>query len=288
MGSPCELRFFGDDTGLLESVARKAIERIEGLEKKYSRYLQDSVITAINLSAGKNPVSIDEETYYLLQYAATCFNQSDGLFDVTSGVLRSLWRKDMQRLPSRTELESCLVKVGFNKIQLQEGSVYLPLKGMEIDFGGVVKEYTSDVVAGLAQTLGVDAGVVNLGGDLNCFGRHPFETVWSIGIAHPQDPSSPIATINIDSGSVTTSGSYERFFEVGGERYSHLLDPRTGWPVKGMMSVSIVAEQAVVAGSLASIAMLKDKEDAISWLESLEVPFLAVDQDCNCYGDIVA
>ena len=286
MGSPCEFRFYGSDSNQLECAVTQCLLRIQDLEAKYSRYLDASIVSMINESAGCSEVLIDEETYYLLRYAAACFEQSDGLFDITSGVLRKVWNKEIKTLPSEERIDSCLKKVGFQKLVFTEDSAYLPITGMELDFGGIVKEYASDVISNQAQSLGVTAGIVNLGGDLSCFGQAPEHSFWQIGIAHPKDSKRAIAEINIPSGAITTSGCYERYFEIDEHRFSHLLDPRSGWPVEGLMSVSIVADQAVVAGSLTTISMLKPEDEALHWLESLNVPFLAIDRHLNKHGSL--
>ena len=151
MGCPCELRFDADSKEAFSRAIEPCLREIRRFEAKYSRYLPESVTSAINRAAGANSVPIDEETASILKYAAVCHEQSDGLFDITSGVFRHVWHPQRTTLPSRQELDACAAKVGWDKVQFSEQEVFLPVSGMELDFGGVVKEYAADaavVVAG--------------------------------------------------------------------------------------------------------------------------------------------
>lgn len=284
MGCPCELHFHADTDQALARAVRRCVREIQRFEKKYSRYLLHSVTNTINRAAGRTCVRIDRETASLLHYAAVCYEQSDGLFDITSGVLRQVWHRRRTTLPSQGELEACIDKVGWDKVQLADRSVYLPVPGMELDFGGVVKEYAADAAAILARKFGIRHGLINLGGDICIVGPQPDGQPWPVGIVHPQHTDSAIATLTLAQGALTTSGRYERYVEIDGRRYSHLLDPRTGWPVEGLLSVSVVASQAIVAGSIATVALLHPQDRGLDWLERCVVPYLAVDPRLHCYG----
>ena len=287
MGCPCELRFATDTEDAFTLVARQCHHEIERFENKYSRYRPDSVTSAINRAAGRSAVAIDPETASILKYAAVCHEQSEGLFDITSGVFRQVWHRERTTLPQQSELDACLEKTGWDKVQYSGTQVYLPLAGMELDFGGVVKEYAADAAAIIAERAGIRHGLVNLGGDIRIVGPQPDGRPWPIGIVHPLKKDSAIATVPLIEGALTTSGGYERFVEIGGRRYSHLIDPRTGWPVEGLLSVSVVAGQAVVAGSIASIALLQRPDAGLAWLERCGVPYLAVDTQLKCHGHLL-
>lgn len=288
MGCPCELRLFSDDVAVAIDGTKQCIEEALRLERKYSRYLHDSVTTTINRAAGQSAVVVDTETAALLEYSNACFDQSNGLFDITSGGLRRIWHQSMTGLPSTEDIEQCLTLVGWDKVQLDEGSVFLPIEDMELDFGGVVKEYAADSLAEIARSCGIQHGLINMGGDIRIIGPQPDGSPWLIGIVHPTVPDAAIATINVDSGALTTSGSYERFFEVEGKKYSHLINPKTGWPVDGLLSVSIAAPLAVVAGIIASIASLNNEQDGIAFLDECELSYLAIDQNLISHGRIPA
>ena len=288
LGCPCELRFHAHTKQVFARAAERCLREIRRFERKYSRYLPDSVTSAINRAAGSEPVAIDAETVAILKYAAVCYEQSGGLFDITSGVFRRVWHRRRRSLPAQGELDDCLAKVGWEKVEVSENRIYLPSRGMELDFGGVVKEYAADAAAMIARRAGIHHGLVNLGGDVCLAGPQPDGKPWTVGIVHPLRTDTALATVSLPEGALTTSGGYERFVEIDGERYSHLIDPRTGWPVESLLSVSVAAGQAIVAGSIASIALLHPPADGLDWLERCGAPYLAVDADMNCYGHLTA
>ena len=284
MGCPCELRFDADSEEAFSRAIEPCLREIRRFETKYSRYLPNSVTNAINRAAGVSAVPIDEETASILKYAAVCHEQSDGLFDITSGAFRRVWHPERRTPPSRQELEASAARVGWDKVQFSEREVFLPLPGMELDFGGVVKEYAADSAAMVAGKAGLHHGLINLGGDIRIVGPQANGRPWPIGIVHPLRTDTAVATLSLAEGAVTTSGGYERFVEIEGRRYSHLIDPRNGWPVDGLLSVSVVASQAVVAGSIATVALLQPQVDGLNWLERCGVPYLAVDPELRCHG----
>ena len=287
MGCPCELRFHADSKPAFDRAARKCVAEIRRFERKFSRFRPDSMTSRINRAAGVAPVSIDTETAAILKYAAVCHEQSGGLFDMTSGVLRRVWNRKRTALPTQDELDACLALVGWGKVVCSEDQVYLPIAGMELDFGGVVKEYAADAAAIVARQVGIRHGLINLGGDICVVGPQPGGDPWRVGIVHPVNTESALAAVSLTEGALTTSGSYERYVEIESARYSHLIDPNTGWPVEGLLSVSVAAPQAVVAGSVASIALLQPPEDGLNWLARCDLSFLAVDSRLNCYGHLM-
>ena len=287
MGCPCELRFYADKKQTAEWVAEQCIAEARRFEQKYSRYLEDSITTHINHSAGERPVEIDQETYAILHYAQVCYEQSNGLFDITSGVLRKVWNRERRSLPSNSELQATVELVGWNKVELDDDTVYLPMRGMELDFGGVVKEYVADALTVMAKSNAIQHGLVNLGGDISIIGSQVNGDAWSIGIAHPTEPDTAIAVIQLSSGAITTSGGYERYFDIDNKHYSHLINPKTGWPVESLLSVSVVADKAIVAGSISSIALLNGEVAGLAWLASCDSAYLAVDCALTCHGDLV-
>jgi len=286
MGCPCELRLAAADRSLANEVAVICTSESQRFESKYSRYLTDSVTSQVNNASGLHPVTIDPEVAAILDYSGVCYVQSEGLFDITSGVLRQLWNKNMRRLPTDSELEFYLDKVGWKKVEISANEVFLPIKGMQLDFGGVVKEYVADVLAAKARSMGIEHGLINLGGDICIIGPQPDGTPWSIGITHPTEGNSAIAIIELSEGAVTTSGGYERYFDIDGLRYSHLINPETGWPVEGLLSASVAAPTSIVAGSLTSIALLKTPEDGLRFLEECATPYFAVDQQLGYHGSL--
>lgn len=287
MGGPCRFRIEHAE----EAQALRAIESAEAevrrLEQKYSRYLADSITTTINEAAGSGQaVSIDAETGGLLHYADTLYRESEGLFDLTSGILRKAWDFKSGRLPSAAEIAGLLPLIGWQQVQWDATSVALPLAGMEIDFGGCVKEYACDSVAAVLRRLGIQHALVDLSGDMAAIGSRSDGQAWSIGIRHPSDRGSAIAQIPLRGGGLASSGDYQRCIEIEGKRYGHILNPQTGWPSHGLIAVSIAAEQCLVAGSTATIAMLKPMPEALEWLRALGISWLAVDARLQCHGTL--
>lgn len=253
------------------------------LENKYSRYLPNSLVNQINDRAGSGQqLSLDAETWQLMLYANTAYEQSNGLFDITSGILRTAWdftHSENPKLPTQKILTSLLAQIGWNKLTLHKTSFCLPLPGMQIDFGGIVKEYAADCLNAIIKQHNISSGLVDLAGDMKIIGPHPNGDPWMIGIRNPNQPEQALAQIPMTSGGIASSGDYARCFELDGRRYSHILNPKTGWPISGLAAVSVWAEQCVVAGSIATIAMLKGENAGIQWLHELGVPFISINHE---------
>lgn len=261
-------------------VARAALaeglREVLRIERKYSRYRDDSVVSRINAAAGGAPVACDEETRQLLDYADALHLQSGGLFDISSGILRRAWDFKAARVPGEAELAPLLAKVGWGRVEREGGTIRLPEPGMEIDFGGFGKEYAADRAAAVLARAGIAHGYVNLGGDIHALGPRPDGAPWEIGVRHPRDPDALVASIPLSRGALATSGDYQRFFEDGGRRYCHVLDPRSGQPVSWWASVTAVAPLAVMAGSVTTITMLKQSA-GLDFLVSTGLAYLCVD-----------
>lgn len=277
MGSQCEIRLIAANAYLAQQSANVAIQEVRRIECKYSRYRSDSVLSQINQASGYQAIAIDQETHELINYADTLYQLSSGLFDISSGVLRQVWDFKQARIPHTEKIESCLNNLGWDKVRFDEKQIYLSQTGMEIDFGGIAKEYAVDRVAKLLEELGCTHALVNLGGDIRAIGTQLDGQAWVIGIQNPRLEKLTCASISITQGALATSGDYERFFEIDGVRYCHLLNPKTGFPVRYWQSVSILAPLAIAAGSIASIAMLME-EKAITWLQQQHVAYFAIDQ----------
>jgi thiamine biosynthesis lipoprotein len=285
MGSPCELQFFAGSEAQSRKIAGLAMADIERLEQRYSRYRDDSLLSAINrVAAAGGSMCVDEETAGLFTYAETCYRESDGLFDITSGLLRRAWRFDGGQLPDQAQIDGLLKRVGWHRLRWTPPTLeFAP--GMEIDFGGIVKEYAVDRVATLCREAGARHGIVNLGGDVRIIGPRPDGQPWRIGIQHPRRRGAVMESLAIHQGSVASSGDYERCIVVEGVRYGHVLNPRTGWPVRHLASVSVLADLCVVAGSASTIAMLKEG-DGPAWLAGLGLPCFWVDVHGNTGGSL--
>jgi thiamine biosynthesis lipoprotein len=277
MGSPCEIQLFAKNHVEAKRVANIAIEDVNRLETRYSRYKSDSFLSEINrVATTGGTITVDEETAGLLNYAVACYEQSDGLFDITSGILRRAWNFKTGILPDEHQIQELLEKVGWHKLRWNPPVLEFPIAGMEVDFGGVVKEYAVDRAAALCWQTGIKQGIVNLGGDIKIIGPRSDGLPWNIGIRHPRNKEALIKTIALHKGALASSGDYERCIVVEGVRYGHVLNPKTGWPVRHLAAVSVVGDFCVVAGSASTIAMLKEDEGP-GWLEELGLPHLWVD-----------
>lgn len=277
MASPCEVLVDGggarEARGLVELAAREAWR----IERTFSRYRDDNVVHRINTSGGR-PLDVDAETARLLDFAERCHALSDGLFDVTSGVLRRAWSSGASlRVPDEDEVRPLLALVGWQRVSWQRPRLTLPA-GMQIDFGGIGKEYAVDRVLALLAARSEHPVLVNFGGDLHASGP-PASGAWQVGIesvrATDADPSRTAAsgTVALRRGAMATSGDAWRHATKDGVRHGHVLSPLTGWPVPDApRSVTVMAESCTQAGLLATLGLLKGA-DAESFLEAEGVTF---------------
>ena len=288
MGSHCELRLYSSDEMAASICARGAIEDVQRLDRKYSSYRADSFVAEVNRAAMAGAaVDVDAESATLLDYAAMCFEQSDGLFDITSGVLREAWDFERAALPDRQALHALLARVGWSKLHWRRPTLAFGVAGMALDFGGIVKEYAADRAAVMCIEAGFRHGLVDLGGDIRIVGPHPDGSPWTVGIQHPRRPHEVMASIDLAHGAIATSGDYERFIEIDGERYGHILSPKTGMPVRSLAGVSVVADECVVAGSATTIAMLMESLGP-TWLAELGLPHVFMDREMRIGGTLAS
>lgn len=286
MGTPCDLQLYAQSPSQAQQVIQLVVNDILRLEARYSRYRQDSLLSEINrVAAQGGSLTVDAETASLLNYAHTCYLQSEGLFDITSGILRQAWRFEQASLPSQAHLEDLLTKVGWDKVFWQEPRLEFTLPGIELDFGGIVKEYAADRAVSLCWAEDIRHGFVNLGGDIKVIGPRPEQQPWCIGIRDPQKPTATLRNVFLRSGAIASSGDYERCIRIDNKRYAHVLNPYTGWPVQYLSAVSVVAEFCVLAGSVATIAMLK-ADAGPQWLAELGLAHLWVNELGECGGDL--
>ncbi len=276
MGSACEVVLASHTQNEAESMAKLAIDEVLRIERKYSRYTTDSIIAKINQQAGRGALQCDDETWALFQFATQLFDKSDGLFDITSGVLRQAWDFKKPEVPTSQKLEALLPLVGWQNVVLQDQSIALPLAGMEVDLGGFGKEYAADRAAQVLKEKGVTHGYVNLAGDMRFLGPKPTGEPWMIGIQDPRARDQVVATLPITQGGLATSGDYERYFELNGQRYCHVLNPKTGMPVSYWRSVSVTSPATVVSGCTTTMVMLKEA-DGLAFLQATGFDFFAID-----------
>ena len=266
MATPCEIRIETPDRDMAAKAAAAAMAVASRIEDKFSRYRSDSIVSRINSARGQM-VEVDKETARLLDFAAQCFEISEGLFDITSGVLRRAWTFDgSDRLPEPAAVEALRPLVGWQKVTWRKPYFTLP-DGMEIDLGGLAKEYAVDRALAEARMVCGAPLLVNFGGDLAVSGPRANGQRWHVAIASVERDGEMSAMLDLAQGGLATSGDARRFLLKDGVRYSHILDPRTGWPVKNApRSVTVAAASCVEAGLTATLAMLHGA-DAEEFLE---------------------
>ena len=257
MASPCEVLLPSTTapTAALELGALVAQEAWR-VEKKFSRYRGDSVTAWIHENRG-TAIEVDRETASLIDFAGRCFELSGGLFDVTSGVLRYAWKFDgSDRIPEPAAVERLLPRVGFKKLQWQSPRLLLP-DGMELDFGGIGKEYAVDRAYDSLAVRCSAPFLINFGGDLRA-NRPPSHGPWQVGIERPDTDRRATMILDLKHGALATSGDARRFLLKDGVRYGHILDPRTGWPIlHSPRSVTVAASSCTEAGLLSTVALLQ-------------------------------
>jgi thiamine biosynthesis lipoprotein len=255
MASPCEVLVPSMSHQAALAIGAVAAQEAWRIEKKFSRYRDDSVTAWIHRNRGI-AIEVDEETAALMDFASQCFDLSEGLFDITSGVLRRVWRFDgSDRIPDTAAVDALLPLIGFEKLQWNPPRLLLP-EGMELDFGGIGKEYAVDRAYELLAARNTIPLLVNFGGDLRA-NRPPPHGPWQVGIERPDTEREPTLLLDLEQGALATSGDSRRYLLRDGVRYGHILHPRTGWPVLGApRSVTVAASSCTEAGLLATMALL--------------------------------
>jgi FAD:protein FMN transferase len=255
MASPCEILLPSMSHDAALAIGTVAAQEAWRVEKKYSRYRDDSVTTWIHHNRGSS-IEVDEETASLIDFASRCFDLSEGLFDVTSGVLRRAWTFDgSDRIPEAAAIERLLCLVGFDKLQWQPPHLLLPA-GMELDFGGIGKEYAVDRVYQLLAARDWTPFLVNFGGDLRA-NRPPSHGPWQVGIERPDTDREATMVLDLEYGALATSGDSRRYLLKDGVRYGHILNPLTGWPAPDSpRSITVGASSCTEAGLLSTVALL--------------------------------
>ena len=275
MASPCEVLVETENRQYASKLVEIARNEALRIENKFSRYRTDNIIHQINHSTGQ-PVSVDEETANLLDYAQQCYQLCDGLFDVTSGVLRQIWHfNGSDKLAKQSQVDKLLSNIGWDKVTWNRPNIILP-EGMEIDFGGIGKEYAVDQSCQLIMKTSDTSCLINYGGDIRVTTTRSNGQPWIIGVEDPNQldtlkTKSPY--IKLSRGAIATSGDTRKYLLKDGIRYSHVLNPKTGWPVANApRSVTVAANTCTEAGILATLALLHEQH-AEDFLKSEQVTY---------------
>ncbi len=288
MGTPCNVQLYAPGRTVARRVAGMVESEVVRLERKYSRYRSDSFLSRINsIASTGGSLRVDDETARILDYAKACYEQSEGLFDITSGILRHAWDFKLNRIPDKAQVDSLLSRIGLDKLDWDGSTLGFTVPGMELDLGGVVKEFAVDRAAAVCREQDVHHALVNLGGDIQVVGCHYHGDPWSVAVCDPQRPTQPLHSLHLHQGALASSGDYARCITINGRRYGHILNPRTGWPVSCLAAVSVISDLCIVAGSASTIAILKE-QNGKAWLRDLELPHLWTDTEGNSGGTLLS
>jgi len=271
MASPCEILVETRDHVLAKKLIHIAANEAWRIERKFSRYRDDNILYQIHHACG-GPVEIDDELALLLNFSEKCYQLTDGMFDITSGVLRRIWKFDCSdNIPTQKQIDALRLLIGWGKVSWQQPFITLP-EGMELDLGGIGKEYAVDRAAVLISQVSDLPVLINFGGDLYATKPPNSRESWQVGI-ESIGGLNKTGIIQVKSGGIATSGDARRYLERDGIRYSHVLNPKTGWPVQGApKSVTVASPRCTDAGFLSTTAMLNGVA-AKSFLEAQGVPY---------------
>ena len=250
MGTAFTVAAYGDDRGRLQSAIAQALEEAGRLDHMLSNYRPESEWSEVNRLAADQPVHVSKELFDMLAACVEYSRQSEGSFDISVGPLMKVWGfyKGSGHLPHRAEVRGALADVGYQNILLdpKNQTVRFARKGVELDPGGIGKGYAVDRMADLLKEGGIRSALVSGGGSsIYAIGAPPGENGWKVDIKDPKDPSRSVATVYLKDESMSTSGNYEKFFYAEGKLYSHIMDPRTGFPSQGMLSVSLITPRTI-------------------------------------------
>ncbi|NJY63850.1 FAD:protein FMN transferase [Salinimicrobium sp. CDJ15-81-2] len=273
MGSRFEITVIANNKAEADEYIDLAVAEIVRIEKLISSWDPNSQTSKINLNAGLQPVTVDPELFSLLKRAIKISEITDGAFDISYASMDRIWKFDgsMKEMPSEEEIKASVSKVGFKNILLDEknSTVFLKNSGMKIGFGAIGKGYAADMAKDVLLSKGVSGGIINASGDMNTWGKQPDGREWMVAITNPLNKDRAFALLPLREGAVVTSGDYEKFVQFNGVRYSHIINPKTGYPATGIISVSVFAPKAELADALATSVFVLGKEVGLDRIDQL-------------------
>ncbi len=256
LGSPFEITVVATDSVQAKLYTDLAISEVKRIENLVSDWIPTTQISQVNQNAGIKPIKVDQEVFDLVERAIKISKLTSGAFDISYASMDKIWKFDgsMKQMPTEEAIKKSVEKVGYQNIILNptDKTIFLKNKGMKLGLGGIAQGYIADKIKEVLQEKGCTSGLVNVSGDINTWGKQPNGEPWSVGIINPMNKNKVFATFILDDSAVETSGSYEKFVVFNGKRYSHIIDPRTGYPASGIVSVSVFAKQTELADALAT------------------------------------
>lgn len=273
MGSRFDITVVAQDSIEAHSFIDLAVAEITRIEKLISSWDPNSQTSEINDNAGIKAVKVDRELFDLIERSLGISKLTDGAFDISYASIDKIWKFDgsMTKMPSDEEIKSSVSKIGYQNVLLdkENSTVFLVNSGMKIGFGAIGKGYAADKAKKLLLSKGVIAGIINASGDMNTWGKQTNGDPWKVAITNPLDKNKAFALLPINNGAVVTSGNYEKFVLFNGVRYTHIIDPRTGYPATGIISVTVFAPKAELADALATSIFVMGKEIGLNRINQI-------------------
>lgn len=286
MGSQFDITVVAKTTVQANKYIDTAVAEISRIEKLISSWDINSQTSEINRNAGIKAVKVDRELFNLIERGVKISKLTDGAFDISYASMDKIWYFDgsMTELPSEVEIKKSVEKIGYQNIILDkvEHTVFLKLEGMKIGFGAIGKGYAADMAKALLISKGVPSGIINASGDLNTWGTQPNGKDWMVAIVNPLNKKKVFSWMPVNNSAVVTSGNYEKYVTFNNTLYSHIIDPRTGYPATGILSVSIFTKTAELADALATSIFVMGKEIGLDFIDQLKgVECIIVDENNN-------
>ncbi len=288
MGSRFDITVVANDSVQGHIYINDAIEEISRIEQLISSWDPKSQTSEVNRNAGIKAVKVDKELFDLIERSIAISKLTDGAFDITYASMDKIWKYDgsMIQMPSEDVIKASVRKIGYQNIILNKEAttVFLKLEGMKIGFGAIGKGYAADKAKDLLMSKGVKSGIINASGDMNTWGLQLNGEPWKVAITNPMDKTKAYGLLPISDGAVVTSGNYEKFVEFNNVRYSHIIDPRTGYPSTGIISVTVFAPKAELADALATSVFVMGKEVGLNRINQLpKVECIIIDEHGNVF-----
>ncbi|RYG10096.1 MAG: FAD:protein FMN transferase [Chitinophagaceae bacterium] len=289
MGSRFDISIVAKDSLSAEANIDLVIAEVSRIENLISDWRPHTQIGQVNSNAGVKPIKVDAEVFELTERAIHLSEITGGAFDISFAAMDRIWKFDgsMTEMPSPEAIEKSVEKVGYKNIVLDKANstIFLRYKGMKIGFGALGEGYAADRCKEMMLKKGIEAGIVNGSGDMNTWGRQPDGSLWNIGITDPKNPTELLAVVPLAQGAVVTSGSYEKFVVFNGKRYSHLINPKTGYPATGLSSVTIFGPSAEIANGLSTSIMVMGKKEGLKLLKKYpEMSYIIISDKNRVYA----
>lgn len=289
MGSRFEITVVANNQNEADNYIDLAVSEISRIESLISSWDPESQTSAINANAGIRPVKVDPELFSLIERCIGISKLTDGAFDISYASMDRIWKFDgsMTEMPSSVAIQKSVSKVGYQNIELNpaKSTVFLKLPGMKIGFGGIGKGYAADKAKALLERHNVTSGIINASGDMNAWGSQPNGSDWQVAITNPLNKNKAFALLPVNDGAVVTSGNYEKYVTFNGKRYTHIIDPRTGYPSTGIISATVFAPSAELADALATSVFVMGTETGLDFINQLpNIECILIDEN----GKIIA